>query len=145
MSLESYISRELVVPYKGRKINLDKPVDVYRCLNRRDGKWYSIRQDGLVVAHARALMLTDAKFKINDNGRKRAILSKRRNVHAYVRGTISTRGAMGIFPEQDKILAPVWYDLWNGFTLLITNPPTKISGARAVCLNHLGCSAAYTW
>lgn len=144
MTLNKYIKDGNIVPFKKRTIDLDKEVQVYRCLNRRDAKWYSIRQAGLVVAHSKALMLTQATFVINKSGQRRAIKTGRRNVHAYVKGKISTRGAMGMLPEENNRLCPVTYSPKSGFELRITEQPVKIEYAAAVCLNQLGCSAAYT-
>ena len=72
-----------IAAYKGRKIDLNKPVEVYK--NLHIDQW-SIRQDGLVVGHARALALTDCTFHVSQVGRKRVLGSGRKNVHAFVRG-----------------------------------------------------------
>ena len=74
--------------YKGRKVNPHKPVKVYRCLNR-NGVVFSIQQEGKVVGHTSNLFLKDVTLKINNSGKKKAIESKIRNVHAFVVGMIS--------------------------------------------------------
>lgn len=81
-------------PFKSRSIDPTKPVDVYRCLNRK-GKVYSIRQNGLVVAHTERLILTGCTFIVNPGGKRRAIESQERNVHAYVRGMITEERPKG--------------------------------------------------
>src|SRR5690554_667673 len=92
-------------PYKNREINLEKEVEVYRCLNRK-GKVYSIKQDGLVVAHTDALTMRDVKFIINQSGKKRCIDKKVRNVHAYIKGKIATKGVMGTTAVRDESIEP---------------------------------------
>lgn len=87
--------------YKDREINFDKPVDVYRCLQKK-GRVYSIRQQGKVVGHTEVLNLKDVKFVINAYGKKQAIRTKQRNVHAFVRGYISDS-------ESGHILYPLSY------------------------------------
>ncbi len=72
--------------YKGRHIRPGEPIEVYRNLNRKPGVWYSIRQDGVVVGHARAISLSGCEFVVQDGGRKRALREGRKNVHAFVRG-----------------------------------------------------------
>ena len=57
-----------MIPYKNRKLDNTKPVEVYRNLTRKDYK-YSVRQNGLVVAHTNLLYLLDCKFKVNESGR----------------------------------------------------------------------------
>lgn len=74
-------------PYKGRRPRLSKPVDVYRNLNK-SGVWYSIRQDGRVIAHAQTVVLINVKFVVGEAGRQRVLKTGRRNVHAFARGTL---------------------------------------------------------
>lgn len=76
-----------ITPYKGRTINFSKKVRVYRCLTRK-GCVYSIQQGGKVVAHTSDLILRDVNFKINRSGKKRAIETGIRNVHAMIDGYI---------------------------------------------------------
>ena len=71
--------------YKGREIDYTKPVRVYRNLNKK-GQVYSIQQNGVVVAHTREFVLKDVKFIVNKAGKKRAIETKTRNVHAFIEG-----------------------------------------------------------
>ena len=72
-------------PFKGRKLYLNAAVRVYRNLNR-PGVWYSIMQQGRVVAHARSISLYGCSFHVNLAGARRAARQGRRNVHAFVIG-----------------------------------------------------------
>lgn len=63
-------------------------VKVYR--NLKHGKkarpLYSIMHKGRVVARQHRVLLTAAKFIVNQAGRRRVIQSGRKNVHAFVVG-----------------------------------------------------------
>ena len=50
---------------------------------------FSVRQNGLVVAHKRFILLEDAVFKVSQAGRARVLREKRKNVHAMVKGIVS--------------------------------------------------------
>jgi hypothetical protein len=74
------------IPFKNRTIDLTAPVFVYRNLNKK-GVWYSIKQNGLVVAHSKKMSLKDCEFVVNHSGKLRAQKTKTRNVHAFIKGT----------------------------------------------------------
>lgn len=78
-------------PYRGRSISLSRRVEVYRNLNRPGGPWYSIRQDGRVVGHARKVTLRRCQFVVRESGRRRVLKTGRKNVHAWVLGYIDFR------------------------------------------------------
>jgi hypothetical protein len=71
--------------YERYKIDYSKPVRVYKNLNK--GCW-SIQQNGLVKAYSDEINLFDCKFLVNQSNRHRVIKTKRKNVHAFVRGYI---------------------------------------------------------
>ena len=77
-----------IIPFKGREIDLNKPVEVYRCL-RKKTCMYSIRQKGKVVAHTNQLTLKDAKFVIHRLTQERTKVSGISNSHAFIRGKIN--------------------------------------------------------
>lgn len=72
-----------MTPYKNRVIDYNKPVKIYRNLNRGG---YSIQQNGLVVAHTDNFIVKKAHFKVNEAGRQRVLNTGRKNVHAYIIG-----------------------------------------------------------
>ena len=49
---------------------------------------FSIKQAGLVVAHADEVFLTNASFRVQQAGWRRALAEGQRNVHALVYGTL---------------------------------------------------------
>ena len=67
-------------------------VDVYR--NLHNGM-YSIKSReastrGLVIAHADRVWLNDVQFIVSEAGRTRVLREKKKYVHAFVRGTLSS-------------------------------------------------------
>ena len=53
---------------------------------------WSVRQNRRVVLHAENLLLSDCRFVVNERGRQRVLREKRKNVHAYVEGTLAAFG-----------------------------------------------------
>jgi hypothetical protein len=49
-------------------------------------KCWSVQQDGLVVDHAKALILENPIFCVSEAGRQRVLREQRKNVHAKVIG-----------------------------------------------------------
>lgn len=76
----------------------DMPVEVYR--NIRTNVW-SIRHATakLVVGHASRLVLTHCEFRVSQPGRLRVLATKRKNVHASVRGRLVSWEPVGAPPS----------------------------------------------
>lgn len=68
-------------------------VEVYRNLHK-NGIVYSIRDQKTkrVIGYSSNLTLKDVKFCVNQTGRERVLREKRKNVHAFIRGTIVSGG-----------------------------------------------------
>lgn len=67
-------------------------VRVYRNLHKN---CYSVvalegENKGRVIAHEQVVLLEDTTFKVSQKGRERVLREKRKNVHAYVKGTLLT-------------------------------------------------------
>ncbi len=82
-------------PFNGRDLDRNAYVQVYRNLNRGG---YSIRQGGLIVAHADTLFLQLCRMKVNRAGRRRVIKYRVKTVHAYIEGLVVS-GA----PDENRI------------------------------------------
>lgn len=67
-------------------IDPSKPVHVYKNLHKG---CFSVRQGGIVKCHAKSVYLENAKFVVSEKGRQRVIKEQRKNVHAYVKGTVA--------------------------------------------------------
>ena len=59
--------------------------DVYR---HRPKRMWSVRDHGRITGHAASLTLVDARFRVSEAGRLRALRTGRREVHAHVEGTL---------------------------------------------------------
>jgi hypothetical protein len=133
-----------VYSFKGRTIDTEKPIFVYRNLNKK-GKWYSIKQNGVVVAHATAICIRNVECVISEKGKARAIQNKTRNVHAYLKGYYETSG-MGTTANRNDLPCQFKYDPFStlGFyndTMTINTK--EIKGARFVIINHDGVRGSY--
>lgn len=71
--------------FKGRQIDFTQQVEIYK--NLHNGL-FSIRQNGLVVAHVESFSLIDTSFKVSKAGRQRVIREKKKNVHAFICGKL---------------------------------------------------------
>lgn len=71
---------------KRYEIDFDRKVFVYKNLHK---DCWSIKQDGLVKAHAEDLTIYSGSMKVNRKGRERVLREKRKNVHAGISGYIS--------------------------------------------------------
>lgn len=73
--------------FRGRSIDFNKKVMIYR--NLHNGM-FSVKQDGLVVAHVDSILLSRGMFKVNVAGRNRVLKEKKKNVHAFVIGHVDS-------------------------------------------------------
>lgn len=135
----------IILPFKKRTIDTSKPIEVYRNLNRK-GKVYSIRQNGIVVAHSTAICIRDAQFLVNKSGKEKAIKTKTRNVHAFVRGFYATSG-MGTTAKNNDLPIFIHYNPFKpwGFYHIYGDKTIELKGARFCIANEDGLRAAYTF
>ena len=127
--------------YKGRKVNKNKPVQVYRNLTK---KCYSIRQNGQVVAHSDKLCLSDAKFIVNEKGRDKVRKTGRKQVHAWLFGMIKNSGC-GV-TAKDELQCEIRYnplrdDYFTCYNLV--DKPIKVESALFVICGTNKVTAAY--
>jgi hypothetical protein len=111
-------------------------VDVYWNLHR---KCFSIRSMGLVVGHARSFVLSDARFKVSAKGRDRVRQTRRKEVHAVVRGTLVHWVGIGDDYEAltlDPDAGPVTYNPYTHDTFQIRGEP--VSAAALVAGETMG-------
>ena len=67
-------------------INPDRKIEVYRNLHK---DCWSVRQDGIVRFHCNTIYLKDCAFVVQPAGRAKVLREKKKNVHAFVEGTIT--------------------------------------------------------
>lgn len=70
-------------------IDFSRKVFVYKNLHK---DCWSVKQGGLVKAHADSLEMWDCSFQVNQKGRAKVIQEKRKNVHAGISGRIDDLG-----------------------------------------------------
>ena len=86
---------------ENREIETDKRVQVYFNLHH---KIWSVRQNGLVVAHVDSIVLRDPKYVVSAAGNKRVRSEKRKNVHDYISGYVHEPRSLSIFHEDIKLV-----------------------------------------
>lgn len=137
-----YADYNIVYPYKHRTIDLEKPIMVYKNLNNG---MYSVKQSGLVVAHAERLCLKDFECVINESGRKRAVRTGERNVHAFIKGKYTTSG-MGTSAERNDLPAVIRYNPFKNKTFIcdnITDKSIEVKSGMFCIFDKEGVRGAY--
>lgn len=114
------------------RIDKNQKVKVYRNLKhgRRAKPLYSVQQNGKVVARLHSLALVDVKLVVNQAGRNRVILEKRKNVHAFVIGTFVCT------PFEGNLATPCGYNPYKNSTFVVGETP--VLKASAAVLNENG-------
>jgi hypothetical protein len=98
-------------------------------------KMLSVRVNGKVVAHAPAITLDNPTFHVSEAGRQRVLKSRRKNVHAWVRGDWNNylhTGTSQIIPENS---VEVTYNPYKYSTFVIAKDGTPIKNARYVAIH----------
>ena len=125
---------------------IGKRVYVYR--NLKHGKssapLYSVMYKGTVIAHRRKLLMTDCEFKVRNGGYKQFLKTGRKNVHAFVVGTV-VRSAYGINCNGSDLPIKIGYNpsLGNTFYTKLTHKVRAVNWAGGVLINGNGISACY--
>ncbi len=65
--------------------HIDKKVMVYYNLNKHT---FSVTYKNILITHADYIKLKDVEFRVRPGGRERVLKEKRKNVHAFVIGTL---------------------------------------------------------
>jgi hypothetical protein len=105
------------------KIDHSRKVFVYKNLHK---DCWSIKQDGLVKAHATELNLHTCMFKVNYHGRLKVLREKRKNVHAGINGYMG-ESTWDDFPED--LMDEVTYNpyKYRSFVMKETEAPRWIA------------------
>lgn len=120
----------MIIPFKNRVVNKEKPVYAYRNLNAKSNdERYSIMQNGLVVGHTDRVHIFSAKFVIRKSGKRKAIITGKRNVHGFVKGYLSNKNN-----EHTDIFYPVKYDSFNEYGFIYKNNGLQMDTAACVAL-----------
>tara|TARA_R100001443_G_scaffold28822_5_gene42052 strand:- start:12152 stop:12529 length:378 start_codon:yes stop_codon:yes gene_type:complete len=96
-------------------------VEVYWNLNKN---CFSVRHKGKVIDHTQFVLLRDIKWVVQPGGRARVLKTRRKNVHAFARGTLLTSDQSTPHPNDHDykriIYDPYEYD---SFVTLGTKTP----------------------
>lgn len=107
-------------------------VEVYRNLHKN---CLSIRHKGKVIGYVTHIVLRDAKLVVQQAGNARVRREGRKNVHAVVRGYVTT----STFPGQSKIKEnAVYYDPYQhtSFVMRKTGEPVYEAKLAFICLGQ---------
>ena len=117
-------------------------VDVYKNLHKNI---WSIRnrKTGKVIAHQDEVNVLDAKFVVQPGGRQRVLQEGRKNVHAFVRGTLATYQEVLDDPRTFYLITPhlVRYNPYQADHFFYRNPENRIDKADLAMLNSEGVTA----
>jgi len=88
-------------------------VQVYRNLHKECWSVVALEGEpkGRVIGHSKFLELEDVTFVVQPAGRKRVLEEKRKNVHAFVRGTM-------VQPESGELWEKVKYNPYKYETIV---------------------------
>lgn len=125
----------MISSYKNRKLNLSKPVQVYRNLTK---KCWSLRQDRLVVAHCSEALLKECKFTVIKKYQERVRQTKRKNVHAWLEGFLHPE-PRGTFDFTHRVTYnPYKQDFFEKSPLILAVKPEKIYNCDLALLSNEG-------
>lgn len=130
-----------LTPYKDRGLDYSKPVKIFRNLTRK-GIVYSVQQKVgkayKTVAHATALILENAEFKVSAAGREYVRKHKRKVVHAVVVGHTTDTG-LDIKDDWRVKYNPYKDECFMGS--FMDGAAYPIIGAKKVCFGPDGVKA----
>ena len=100
-------------------VDLSRKVEVYRNLHK---DCWSVRQRGIVRFHCSRINLKDCKFVVQPAGHAKVVREKKKNVHAFVRGTVI--GEKADYAETFKEKCNVWvtYNPYQNDTFVASVP-----------------------
>ena len=107
-------------------------IEVYRNLHKN---CWSVRntKTGKVIDHVPYICIKDAKLVVRPAGRAKVLLEKRKNVHAFIRGT----AALSLELEQPTN-KQISYNPYKNESFIVTDTGAAIKGAKTVFLDANG-------
>jgi len=99
---------------------------VYSVHKKVDGRW-------LVVDHTSLISLKNCAFKVSEKGRQRVLRQRRKNVHAFVVGTVANIGK--------GCLEAISYNPYRGSHFFIKKSRALTQNARYCLCNERGVFA----
>lgn len=99
-----------------------KRVKVYRNLRN---KCLSVMYKGIVIAHVSDIYLEDVTYQVRESGRQLVLKQKRKNVHAFVIGTVRRRPKTVIMDEY------IFYNPYMNKTFVLLDNTPILTSKRA--------------
>lgn len=117
-----FISRE------GREAEIGQRVRVYRNLHN---DMFSIQspKTNLVIGYSKSIELSDARYVVRKKGQEKVRKEKRKNVHAYVEGTLLS------FEPKESDLKAGYYNPYKTDTFVTENGEPLYGSEISVCEN----------
>lgn len=113
--------------------------DVYRNLHKKCMSVRSREKDsyGRVKRRTKDLVMQNCSFVVREKGRRKVILEKRKNVHAFIRGNVSSTYVHPDFSLDG--LVEVTYNPYHSDSFYVkhTGQPVNYSGAVIVKENKV--------
>lgn len=106
----------MITAYKNRNVDFGRPVSVYRNLTK---KCWSLKQGGVVVAHADTLAMTTEKFKVNLKSRDKGLTEGKKYVHAFIVGFLAAN--QNAMPQVQENLSIGYNPVYAGYFYLNRN------------------------
>ena len=97
-------------------------VEVYWNLNKN---CFSVRHKGKVIAHKQYVQLRDIQWVVQPGGRARVLKTRRKNVHAFARGTL-VENSFEIPPRHDHEYKRIIYDPYEYDTFVTLGTKTPV-------------------
>jgi len=107
--------------------HIGKQVFVYFNLHK---KCWSIRHNGIVIAHTDFVCLKNVQFKVSQAGRARVLQTKQKNVHAGVFGTIIAKQDIQLL----NFWSPVTYNPYKYETFVLRHDDTPVYHSETVSM-----------
>jgi hypothetical protein len=122
-----------------------KGVSVYRNLNRPGVVWsVKSNRSGLVVARQGYVMIENAQLVVSQAGRRRVLRDRRKNVHAFVRGTW-VRSAFDQHVRDFRTMTDGWvrltYSPYKNHCFVVQTSGRPVTRAERVILDKDGAWA----
>lgn len=96
---------------------------------------------GRVIAHSKAIEMSDCTFKVSEAGRQRVIRDKRKNVHAGIVGIVRTIGEnvekrfWVLWYGGHPTYSPITYNPYKFSTFVQRSTETPVTSARWALLD----------
>lgn len=119
--------------YKGRRPRTGEKASVYFNLHR---KVFSMKQrkaqgkGSHVTGHAPTVILTNVTFKVLEAGRQRVLEEQKKNVHAFVEGTLEPYQGQGIGGYREA-----YYNPYKVSTFVDKESGAPLTSAKVVILS----------